>query len=70
MKKKQKPEMQKSYPADHPAGETVVKDGTTFWMGTEVKPCSMCGVAAVCVDDCGEFGNEQCPRFGRVGGKS
>jgi hypothetical protein len=33
----------------------------------KVKHCPKCGVAPSNVDDCGEFGNENCPYFGRVG---
>ena len=29
-----------------------------------VKVCPMCGVAPSNVDDCGEFGNPECPYFG------
>ena len=29
-----------------------------------VQVCSMCGVAPSNVDDCGEFGNPECPYFG------
>lgn len=29
-----------------------------------VQACSMCGVAPSNVDDCGEFGNPECPYFG------
>lgn len=29
-----------------------------------VKVCPMCGVAPANVDDCGEFGNPECPYFG------
>ena len=29
-----------------------------------VKVCPMCGVAPSSVDDCGEFGNPECPYFG------
>lgn len=29
-----------------------------------VQVCPMCGVAPSNVDDCGEFGNPECPYFG------
>lgn len=29
-----------------------------------VKVCPMCGVSPTNVDDCGEFGNPECPYFG------
>jgi hypothetical protein len=29
-----------------------------------VQVCGMCGVAPSNVDDCGEFGNPECPYFG------
>ena len=48
-------------------GEEVVKDGKTYWMGTEVKACGMCGKVVTAVDDCGEFGNPECPQFGVLG---
>ncbi len=51
-------------------GEEIVKDGKTYWMGTEVKPCTMCGKVVTAVDDCGEFGNPECPQFGIDGRKS
>lgn len=41
--------------------------GKAYWMGTEVLPCVMCGLSVVHVDDCGEFGNPDCPRFGTNG---
>jgi len=33
----------------------------------KVHPCRLCGVATASVDDCGEFGNPKCPRFGKEG---
>jgi hypothetical protein len=30
----------------------------------KVQVCQMCGVAPSNVDDCGEFGNPECPYFG------
>jgi len=30
----------------------------------KVQVCPMCGVAPSNVDDCGEFGNPECPYFG------
>lgn len=50
-------------------GEEVVKDGKVYWMGTEVKACGMCGKVVTAVDDCGEFGNPECPQFGVIGTK-
>lgn len=41
-----------------------MKDGLIYWLGTKVHPCRKCGVPATNVDDCGEFGNPDCPRFG------
>lgn len=29
-----------------------------------VRKCPMCGIAPANVDDCGEFGNPECPYFG------
>ena len=48
-------------------GEEVVKDGKTFWMGTEIKPCPKCNKVVTAVDDCGEFGDPECPQFGVLG---
>jgi hypothetical protein len=45
-------------------GRVEVRDGRTFWMGTEVMPCPLCKVCPTNVDDCGEFGNYDCPYFG------
>ena len=39
-------------------------DGHTYWLGTKVHPCPKCGIAPTNVDDCGEFGNPECPYFG------
>lgn len=36
----------------------------TTWMGNVVLACPRCHVVVVNVDDCGEFGNPDCPRFG------
>lgn len=33
-------------------------------MGNKVKECQKCGIALTNVDDCGEFGNINCPYFG------
>lgn len=50
-------------------GTEEIRDGKTYWMGTLVEPCTMCGLAVTCVDDCGCFGNAMCPRFGILGTK-
>ena len=48
-------------------GKEEVKNGKKYWMGNEVKPCSLCEVAPTNVDDCGQFGNPHCPCFGVIG---
>ncbi len=45
-------------------GRVELGDGHTYWLGTKVHPCPKCGVAPTNVDDCGEFGNPECPYFG------
>lgn len=37
-----------------------------MWEGSKVYACEKCGVCATNVDDCGEFGNPACPRWGAV----
>lgn len=49
---------------EQPNGRVEVIDGETYWMGTRVMPCSACGVAPTNVDDCGHFGDPDCPCFG------
>ena len=49
---------------EQPNGKTEVIDGETYWMGTRVMKCPRCGIAPTNVDDCGEFGNPECPYFG------
>jgi len=39
-------------------------NGKTYWMGNKVNKCPKCGIAPTAVDDCGEFGNPDCPCFG------
>lgn len=39
-------------------------DGSIYWMGTKVMPCPACGIAVTNVDDCGHFGDPECPAFG------
>lgn len=45
-------------------GDVEIRDGETYWMGSKVEKCPMCGIAPTNVDDCGEFGNPECPYFG------
>ncbi len=45
-------------------GDVRVIDGETYWMGSRVEKCTLCGIAPTNVDDCGEFGNRECPYFG------
>ena len=45
-------------------GRVEIGDGHTYWLGTKVHPCPKCGIAPTNVDDCGEFGNPECPYFG------
>lgn len=45
-------------------GTVEIKDGVTYWMGNRVNKCPKCGIAPTNVDDCGEFGNPECPYFG------
>ena len=47
-----------------PNGDTKIVNGETYWMGNKVEKCSKCGVAPTNVDDCGEFGDPDCPYFG------
>lgn len=35
-----------------------------YWGRNYVHPCPDCGVAPFNVDDCGHFGNPECPYFG------
>ena len=49
---------------EQPNGKTEMIDGETYWMGTRVMKCHRCGIAPTNVDDCGEFGNPECPYFG------
>ena len=49
---------------DQPNGKVEVIEGETYWMGTRVMPCPACGVAPTNVDDCGHFGDPDCPYFG------
>jgi hypothetical protein len=45
-------------------GKVEVVDGETYWMGSKVEKCGKCGIAQTNVDDCGEFGNPDCPCWG------
>ena len=45
-------------------GKVEIIDGVTYWMGTVVNKCSLCGIAPTNVDDCGWFGNPLCPCYG------
>ena len=47
----------------------TVKGGETYWGRNKVAKCEKCGIAAVNVDDCGEFGNPYCPCYGVKGGE-
>lgn len=38
--------------------------GEKYWMGSLVQKCPDCGVAPTNVDDCGHFGDPECPYFG------
>lgn len=49
---------------EQPNGKVEIIDGETYWMGNRVHKCPKCGVAPTNVDDCGEFGNPDCPYFG------
>lgn len=51
--------------------EELIEDGDkSYWLGSEVTACEMCGKAVVAVDNCGEFGNSLCPQFGKDRDKS
>lgn len=45
-------------------GKVEVINGDKYWMGNKVEPCPKCGITVTNVDDCGEFGNPDCPAFG------
>lgn len=45
-------------------GKVETINGETYWMGNKVDKCPKCGIAPTNVDDCGEFGNPECPFFG------
>ena len=48
-----------------PAGKLEVdENGGRWWMGKFVHPCPMCGIAVTNVDECGNFGDPDCPAFG------
>lgn len=51
---------------DHPNGreEVDTETGDVYWMGSKVAKCPDCGVAPTNVDDCGHFGDPECPYFG------
>ncbi len=53
-------------PADDPSGllEVDTKDGEHYWMGSRISACEACGVVVTNVDDCGHFGDPECPVFG------
>jgi hypothetical protein len=44
--------------------EIDTKTGEKYWMGSLVQKCPDCGVAPTNVDDCGHFGDPDCPYFG------
>ena len=43
--------------------ETNMSEGR-YWGNNYVEPCPDCGVAPFNVDDCGHFGDPECPYFG------
>lgn len=49
---------------EQPNGKVEKIDGETYWMGNRVMKCPKCETAPTNVDDCGEFGNPDCPYFG------
>lgn len=54
-------------PADHPSGLLTVDTETDahYWGNNRIYPCTSCNKVVINVDDCGNFGDPDCPQFGR-----